>query len=71
MVKRVWNEIKRVLNELIFILSLSLGSCTALAQTAILTHHYNTARTGWNPTETQLTPQTVASQFAAISTTYL
>src|SRR5271170_4842196 len=42
------------------------------AQTSVLTHHYDTGRTGWNQTETALNPTTVASaQFAPIIAAYV
>ncbi len=38
-------------------------------QIDVLTYHYDTLRTGWNPTETDLTPATVASaSFGQIAT---
>ncbi|HTC47705.1 MAG TPA: hypothetical protein VK722_10315 [Candidatus Aquilonibacter sp.] len=45
--------------SLISILLFSFAS--AAAQTAITTYHYDNYRTGWNSTETALTPTTVAS----------
>jgi hypothetical protein len=38
-----------------------LIASSALAQTAVTTYHYDTYRTGWNNTETILTPAKVAS----------
>jgi hypothetical protein len=38
-----------------------LIAISALAQTAVTTYHYDTYRTGWNNTETTLTPANVAS----------
>jgi hypothetical protein len=32
-----------------------------LGSTSVLTHHYNNQRTGWNSTETTLTPQNISS----------
>lgn len=66
--------IKQFLRNILLSFGITLGSCAALSQTAptnILTQHYNSARTGWNQNETQLTPQTVASRFASIGTVYL
>jgi hypothetical protein len=54
-----------------FFLAGSAGAAKA-ASTAVLTHHYDNFRTGWNQTETILTPQSVASsQFGIIATTLL
>src|SRR5947209_7461890 len=54
-----------------FILAGSAGAAKA-ASTAVLTHHYDNFRTGWNQTETILTPQNVASsQFGLIAATLL
>lgn len=42
---------------------------TASAQTAVITHHNSNYRTGWNSTETTLTPANVnASQFGLLET---
>jgi outer membrane protein assembly factor BamB len=50
-----------------FFLAASAG---AAASTAVLTHHYDNYRTGWNQTETTLTPQNVASgQFGLLAAT--
>jgi Bacterial Ig-like domain (group 3) len=38
-----------------------LITISALAQTSVTTYHYDTYRTGWNNTETTLTPTNVAS----------
>jgi hypothetical protein len=45
---------------LVFILSL-VSTSVITAQTAITTYHYNNNRTGWNSTETALTPANVNS----------
>ena len=42
-----------------FIVFLSAGALLAVAQTAITTYHYNNNRTGWNQSETVLTPADV------------
>jgi len=48
---------------------LSLVCAAPAAQTAIITHRYDNYRTGWNSTETVLTPTNVnASQFGILST---
>lgn len=39
----------------------SIGALPAAAQTSITTHHYDNNRTGWNRTETVLTPATVGA----------
>jgi hypothetical protein len=52
-------------------LAVFLVLCTALAlsQTAITTYHYDNYRTGWNSTETALTPATVgSSSFGLLAT---
>jgi hypothetical protein len=41
--------------------ALVLIAASALAQTAVTTYHYDTYRTGWNNTETTLTPANVGS----------
>jgi PQQ enzyme repeat len=47
----------------------SAGAAKA-ASTAVLTHHYDNYRTGWNQTETTLTPQNVGSaQFGLLAAT--
>ena len=46
---------------LLAIISLSTTSFLAAQQTAITTSHYNNLRTGWNNTETVLTPANVNS----------
>jgi hypothetical protein len=43
------------------LLFLVAGSLHSAAQTAITTYHYDNYRTGWNSTETALTPSTVSS----------
>ena len=55
----------------ILTLSLSLTAILAEAQTAITTYHYNPQRTGWNSTETTLTPSSVASEFGHLVTVTL
>lgn len=40
---------------------LAAGPRLAAAATQVITYHYDNLRTGWNHTETQLTPSTVAS----------
>jgi hypothetical protein len=42
-----------------FIVFISASSLLAAAQTAITTYHYDNNRTGWNPSETVLTPANV------------
>jgi hypothetical protein len=44
-----------------FIAFMRASALLAVAQTAITTYHYNNNRTGWNQTETVLTPANVAS----------
>jgi hypothetical protein len=48
-----------------------LAGCVGAAQaasTAVLTHHYDIYRTGWNQTETTLTPANVGSpQFGLLA----
>jgi outer membrane protein assembly factor BamB len=52
-----------------FFLAASAGAANA-ASTAVLTHHYDNYRTGWNQTETTLTPQNLASgQFGLLAAT--
>lgn len=47
---------------------LAAGLCSLAAQTAVTTYHNNNYRTGWNSTETVLTPANVnASQFGLLS----
>src|ERR1700730_6385132 len=54
-----------------FFLAGSVGAAKA-ASMAVLTHHYDNFRTGWNQTETTLTPQNVASpQFGMVAATIL
>jgi hypothetical protein len=52
-----------------------LAGCVGAAKgasTAVLTHHYDNYRTGWNQTETTLTPQNVGSpQFGILAATLL
>ncbi len=43
------------------LLALVLGATPAAAQTAIVTHHYDISRDGWNQTETVLTPVNVGT----------
>jgi hypothetical protein len=43
------------------IIFISAGAVLAVAQTAITTYHYDNNRTGWNQTETVLTPADVGS----------
>ena len=54
---------------------LFLAGCVGAAKgasTAVLTHHYDNYRTGWNQTETTLTPQNVGSpQFGILAATLL
>jgi hypothetical protein len=38
------------------------GAAPAAAQTSVVTYHYDTDRSGWNATETVLTPQTVGGE---------
>ena len=53
--------------SVLFLLTLS-----AFAQTAVTTYHYDNNRTGWNSTETVLTPVNVAtSKFALLTTVTL
>ena len=48
------------------------GEVSASAQsTSVLTHHYDSGRTGWNQKETILTPQNVAAQFRLLFPVYL
>ena len=44
-----------------WLLALGLGVAPAAAQTAIVTHHYDISRDGWNQTETVLTPANVGT----------
>jgi hypothetical protein len=56
--------------SLVFILF--LAASTVAAQTAVTTYHYDNNRTGWNSTETVLTPANVAtSKFALLTTVTL
>jgi hypothetical protein len=43
------------------VLAAALVGVNALAQTSVTTYHYDTYRTGWNQTETTLTPANVGS----------
>ena len=55
---------------LLLALGVTLIGFPVVAQTSIYMHHVDVGRTGWNPNETTLTPQNVAtSQFAALATT--
>jgi hypothetical protein len=48
---------------------LALVTALAVSQTAITTYHYDNYRTGWNSTETALTPATVgSSSFGLLAT---
>ena len=40
---------------------ITAGAMPAVGQVAIITYHYDNNRTGWNQTETVLTPATVGS----------
>ncbi len=54
-----------------FFLAGCVGAAKA-ASTAVLTHHYDIYRTGWNQTETTLTPANVGSpQFGLLAVTLL
>jgi hypothetical protein len=58
--------LRRHAHVLVFILA---AVSTVAAQTAVTTYHYDNNRTGWNSTETVLTPTNVASsQFALLTT---
>ena|ERR1700677_1547093 len=62
-------RLKAHIRGLVGIASLSsvlLFSFVSAAQTAITTYHYDNYRTGWNSTETALTPATVASSSFAV-----
>jgi hypothetical protein len=60
------------LKALIFALSLLSASVFALAQTPVTTYHYDNYRTGWNHTETVLTPANVKPKsFALLKTIQL
>jgi hypothetical protein len=51
------------------VLGLSLVCASAAGQTAVYTYHNDTHRTGWNSTETVLTPSNVnATQFGLLAT---
>jgi hypothetical protein len=45
---------------LVFVVTMLSGPAHARAQVNVLTYHYNNQRTGWNPTETVLTPSNVS-----------
>src|SRR5580704_6046336 len=51
----------------VLILLLASAS-TVAAQTAVTTYHYDTNRTGWNSSETLLTPANVSSSSFALQT---
>jgi hypothetical protein len=51
------------------VLILLLVASTVAAQTAVTTYHYDNNRTGWNSTETVLTPANVASSKFGLRTT--
>ncbi len=56
----------------IFVTGLLCGAALAQSTTNVVTYHNDNLRTGWNQTETQLTPQTVnASAFGLITTVQL
>src|SRR5271170_4800293 len=56
---------------LVFILLLA-NAVTVVAQTSVTTYHNDNYRTGWNSTETVLTPANVnASQFGPLAMTTL
>jgi len=63
---------RRSLHFFVTALALALSLYTpraAHAQVSVQTRGYDAGRTGWNPSETQLTPQTVGSgQFGALAT---
>ncbi len=44
-----------------WLLALAIAAAPAAAQTAIVTHHFNNSRDGWNRTETILTPASVGT----------
>ena len=55
--------------SLVYILILLADASTAVAQTAVTTYHNDNFRTGWNASETLLTPANVnASQFGLLAT---
>ena len=49
------------------LLSALLWANAGLAQTSVVTYHNNPQRTGWNSTETTLTPAIVASSFGNLA----
>lgn len=53
------------------ILLAALAVNTARSQTSVITYHNDRQRTGWNSTETTLTPATVAARFGYITTVTL
>jgi hypothetical protein len=54
------------------LLFISMGALLAAAQTSVTTYHYDTYRTGWNQTETALTPANVgSSSFGLLQTVAL
>jgi CARDB len=61
----------RSLSALFILFSFSFLNSAQAQSTAVVTHHYDSGRTGWDQTETQLTQQSVAHQFAALATVYL
>jgi len=54
--------------RLVFTISLAIAS-TAAAQIAVTTYHYDNYRSGWNSSETELTPTNVASSRFGLLTT--
>jgi hypothetical protein len=60
-VSQVQPSSSRWVRRMVFAVALLLIAVSALAQTAVTTYHYDTYRTGWNNTETSLTPANVAS----------
>jgi hypothetical protein len=56
----------------VFIFFFSANVLTVFAQTSVTTYHYDTYRTGWNSSETVLTPANVnSSQFGLLTTVKL
>ncbi len=60
-VKNISGRRVGIIIPLMIIPAMVLIAVSALAQTSVTTYHYDTYRTGWNNTETTLTPANVGS----------